>query len=34
MRRLLQEIAQGKEPSGDISTLEEKSILKDLLKNI
>lgn len=33
MRRLLKEIAQGKVPSGDISTLENKSVLDELLNS-
>jgi len=31
MRRLLKEIAQGKTPEGDLSTLEDKNILEKLL---
>ncbi len=31
MRRLLKDIAQGKEPSGDISTLENKNVLEELM---
>ena len=31
MRRLLKELAQGKKPSGDISTLENKQVLEELL---
>lgn len=31
MRRLLKDIAQGKEPSGDISTLENKAVLEELI---
>ncbi len=31
MRRLLRDIAQGKEPSGDISTLENKGVLAELV---
>ena len=33
MRRLLKDIAQGKEPSGDISTLENKGVLEELRKH-
>ena len=32
MRRLLKDIAQGKEPTGDISTLENKSVLEELMQ--
>ena len=31
MRRLLRDIAQGKEPSGDLSTMEDKEIIQQLL---
>ncbi len=34
MRRLLKDIAQGKEPSGDISTLENKNVLDELISVI
>jgi len=32
MRRLLKDIAQGKEPSGDLSTLENPSLISELIK--
>ncbi len=33
MRRLLKDIAQGKEPSGDLSTLENPGLIQELLKS-